>query len=94
MQNGAMAGRSYRFHQDVTTVGRTNGNDLVISGRTVSRRHARLWFADGRWFLEDLQSANGTLVNGTRIFQPVALNDSDVINFGDEVVVFNITYGP
>jgi eukaryotic-like serine/threonine-protein kinase len=94
MQNGAMAGRSYRFHQDVTTVGRTNGNDLVISGRTVSRRHARLLFDDGRWFLEDLQSANGTLVNGTRIFQAVNLNDGDIINFGDEVVVFNITYGP
>jgi eukaryotic-like serine/threonine-protein kinase len=94
MQNGAMAGRSYRFHQDVTTIGRTNGNDLVIAGRTVSRRHARLWFRDGRWFLEDLQSANGTLVNNVRIHQPVVLNDGDVINFGDEVVVFNITYGP
>ncbi|HTK06889.1 MAG TPA: protein kinase [Ktedonobacteraceae bacterium] len=94
IQNGPMAGRSYRFHQDVTTIGRTNGNDLVISGRTVSRRHARLWFAEGRWFLEDLQSANGTLVNNTRIYQPVVLNDGDVINFGDEVVIFNITYGP
>ena len=94
IQLGPMAGRSYRFHQDVTTIGRTNGNDLVISGRTVSRRHARLWFAEGRWFLEDLQSANGTLLNNTRIYQPVVLNDGDVINFGDEVVVFNITYGP
>jgi eukaryotic-like serine/threonine-protein kinase len=94
MQNGPTAGRSYRFHQDVTTIGRTNGNDLVIAGRTVSRRHARLWFRDGRWFLEDLQSANGTLANNVRIHQPVMLNDGDVINFGDEVVVFNITYGP
>lgn len=94
IQNGLMAGRSYRFHQDVTTIGRINGNDLVISERTVSRRHARLWFAEGRWYLEDLQSANGTLVNSVRIFQPVMLNDGDIINFGDEVVVFNITYGP
>jgi serine/threonine protein kinase len=94
IQNGPMAGHTYRFHQDVTTVGRTNGNDFVIAGRTVSRRHARLWFADGLWYLEDLQSANGTLLNGTRIYQPVVLNDGDVINFGDEVVVFTITYGP
>lgn len=94
IQNGSMAGRAYRFHQDVTTIGRTNGNDFVIAGRTVSRRHARLWFADGRWYLEDLQSANGTLVNNVRVFQNVPLNDGDVINFGDEVVVFNITYGP
>ena len=94
MQSGPMKGRSYRFHQDVTTVGRTNGNDLVISGRTVSRRHARLWFAEGHWYLEDIGSANGTLVNSARIFQTVTLNDGDVVNFGDEIVVFNITYGP
>ncbi len=93
MQSGPMKGRSYRFHQDVTTIGRTNGNDLVISGRTVSRRHARLWFAEGHWYLEDIGSANGTLVNNARIFQTVTLNDGDIVNFGDEIVVFNITYG-
>jgi serine/threonine protein kinase len=94
MQGGPMAGRSFRFHQDVTTVGRTNGNDLVIAGRTVSRRHARLWFSDGHWYLEDVGSANGTLVNNIRINQPVMLNDGDVVSFGDELVVFNVTYGP
>ncbi|MBV9689731.1 MAG: protein kinase [Ktedonobacteraceae bacterium] len=94
MQNGLMAGHSYRFHQQMTTIGRTNGNDFIIAGRTVSRRHARLWFDNGRWYLEDLQSANGTLVNNRRIYQPVVLHDGDVINFGDEVAVFNVTYGP
>jgi pSer/pThr/pTyr-binding forkhead associated (FHA) protein len=89
-----MAGHSYRFHQQVTTIGRTNGNDFIIVGRTVSRRHARLWFDNGRWYLEDLQSANGTLVNNMRIYQSVVLHDGDVINFGDEVAVFNVTYGP
>lgn len=93
IQNGPLGGQSYRFHQVVTTIGRTNGNDLIIQGRTVSRRHARLFFDNGRWLLEDLQSANGTLVNGVRIFQQTALNDGDVINFGDEIVVFNTTYG-
>jgi serine/threonine protein kinase len=92
-RNGPMAGRSYRFHQDVTTIGRTNGNDFVISGRTVSRRHARLWFQNGKWYLEDLQSANGTMINDVRIFEPIELKDGDVISFGDEVVVFNVTYG-
>ncbi|GLV56256.1 hypothetical protein KDH_30980 [Dictyobacter sp. S3.2.2.5] len=90
----SLVGRSYRFHQDVTTVGRTNGNDLIIPGRSVSRRHARLWFSEGHWYLDDVGSSNGTLVNNVRIFQAVMLNDGDVINFGDEIVVFNITYGP
>lgn len=90
IQNGQLVGRSYLFHQVMTTVGRTNGNDLIISGRTVSRRHARLWFDNGQWFLQDLGSANGTMVNNMRIFQPVALKDGDIINFGDEVVLFNL----
>ena len=92
IQNGSMSGHSYLFHQGVTTIGRTNGNDLIISERTVSRRHARLWFDNGRWFLQDLQSANGTLLNNTKVLAPVALKDGDVINFGDEIVVFNTTY--
>lgn len=94
MQSGPMAGRTYRFHQDVTTVGRTTGNDLVVSGRSVSRRHARLWFDNGHWYLEDVGSSNGTFVNNVRIYQAVTLNDGDVISFGDEVVVFNVSYGP
>lgn len=94
IQNGQMAGRSFRFHQDLTTIGRTNGNDLIISGKTVSRRHARLWFDNGRWYIADMQSANGTFVNNMRLQsnQPVALNDGDVLNFGDEIVLFNIIY--
>jgi serine/threonine protein kinase len=90
-QTGVLAGRSYRFHQDVTTIGRTNGNDFVIPGRTVSRRHARLWFNQGRWYLEDLQSANGTMVNGVRITQAM-LNDGDRVQFGDECAIFRIVY--
>lgn len=94
LQNGPLAGRSYLFHQDVTTIGRTNGNDLIISGRTVSRRHARLWFDTNRWYIADMQSANGTLVNNLRVQpnQGIPLNDGDMINFGDEIVVFNIVY--
>jgi eukaryotic-like serine/threonine-protein kinase len=96
LQNGQLAGRSFRFHQDLTTIGRTNGNDLIISGRTVSRRHAKLWFdgASGHWYLADIQSANGTFVNQMRLQpnQAVALNDGDILNFGDEIVLFNIIY--
>jgi eukaryotic-like serine/threonine-protein kinase len=94
IQNGQMAGRAFRFHQDLTTIGRTNGNDLIINGKTVSRRHARLWCDNGRWYLADMQSANGTFVNNVRLQpnQAVMLNDGDVINFGDEIVLFNIIY--
>ena len=47
------------------TVGRGPQNDLKLSGdNKISRYHCRVWWAAGRWWLEDLASANGTLVNG------------------------------
>ncbi len=93
LQDGPMAGRALRFHQDTTTIGRATGNDLVVSGPTVSRYQAHLNFVDGRWYVEDLQSANGTMVNGKRIHERTFLKDGDLINFGDERVVFNIVTG-
>ena len=66
---------------------RTLTDELIVPTRGSD------WFDNGQWFLEDLQSANGTSVNNMRIsYQPVALKDGDIINFGDEVVLFNIAY--
>jgi pSer/pThr/pTyr-binding forkhead associated (FHA) protein len=48
-------------------IGRHCDCDLVLSELTVSRRHARLIFRDGRWILQDLESTNGTIVNGCRV---------------------------
>jgi pSer/pThr/pTyr-binding forkhead associated (FHA) protein len=45
-------------------VGRSSRCDVVLADPTVSRRHARLRFRDGRWTLEDLDSMNGTSLNG------------------------------
>ena len=60
------------------TLGRAPDCALVFSDDTVSRHHARLELRDGRWFLVDLDSSNGTLVNGRRV------RDSEV-RAGDEI---------
>jgi FHA domain len=44
-------------------IGREPDCDVVLPNATVSRRHARLDFRDGRWILCDLASTNGTMVN-------------------------------
>jgi FHA domain/DUF1707 SHOCT-like domain len=49
------------------TLGRSADCALVFEDDTVSRRHARLELREGRWFLVDLDSCNGTLVNGRRV---------------------------
>lgn len=48
-------------------VGRHVACDVVLSGDTVSRHHARLVFRDGKWIVHDLESTNGTAVNGTYV---------------------------
>jgi hypothetical protein len=60
------------------TFGRAPDCALVFADDTVSRHHARLELRDGRWFLVDLDSSNGTLVNGRRV------RDSEV-RAGDEI---------
>jgi hypothetical protein len=62
----AVGGVEHRL-DGVLSIGRDAANALVLEDTTVSREHARLEFADGRWLLEDLGSANGTFVNGERI---------------------------
>lgn len=49
------------------SIGRHRGCDIVLEQDDVSRRHALLRFRDGRWILQDLESTNGTFVNGVRV---------------------------
>jgi hypothetical protein len=50
-------------------LGRSPACQLVFADDTVSRRHAELRFAEGRWMLRDLGSSNGTWVNGRRVME-------------------------
>lgn len=53
--------------RDAIVIGRDTRCDIVVSDESVSRRHARLIFRDGTCIVQDLQSTNGTTVNGKRV---------------------------
>jgi hypothetical protein len=53
--------------QDDLVIGRGTGCDVALADRTVSRRHARLFFRDGRWIVQDLGSKNGIALNGAPV---------------------------
>jgi hypothetical protein len=58
--------QSFDFKKTTITVGRSSQNDIQISDAYVSRRHMRISRRDGRYFIEDLKSRNGTFVNGAQ----------------------------
>jgi hypothetical protein len=65
------------------TIGRHFGCDIVLANQTVSRHHACLTYRDGVWVLHDLQSTNGTTVNGSSVTHCV-LHPGDDLVLGDE----------
>ncbi len=64
-------------------VGRYPTNDIVIPDPYVSRRHARIFYKDGEWYIEDLDSTNGTIVGNEDIRGKGAKKIGD----GTEIVV-------
>ncbi len=64
-------------------IGRHHAADICLDDCTVSRFHALLVLRDGSWRIEDLQSADGTYVNGKRIRAPHTLRQNDVIRIGE-----------
>ncbi len=66
---------------EMLLVGRHDACDVTVSHPSVSRRHARLSFRDGHWVLRDLDSTNGTRVNGKRVVR-CRLEPGDRLSLG------------
>jgi serine/threonine protein kinase len=71
----------HTIHGDSVMVGRDRTCSIVLNHPAVSRRHARITVSGNGPMLEDLQSANGTYVNNTRV-ERVVLKSGDVVRFG------------
>src|SRR3954470_6096448 len=75
------------------TLGRSRENAIVLADEHASRVHARIEFADGRWTVTDLDSRNGTGVDGEPIAAPTPLGDGAEIGVGDTVLRFQADGG-
>jgi hypothetical protein len=85
IESGPLAGQRYGLDGSIV-VGRSTECDLTIPVPRISRQHARFTVSGDRLLLEDLNSANGTAVNGARIQSPVSLNHQDKVEILEVVI--------
>lgn len=84
-----LANRCFELTKKLSTIGRHPDNDVALLLESVSRFHARIEMEDSGCSVTDLNSSNGTFVNGQRITSPQALVEGDVITFGHADFVFS-----
>jgi pSer/pThr/pTyr-binding forkhead associated (FHA) protein len=81
--------QKYSFDKDVFSVGRGRDNDIVIETLSISRNHARIRREGDRYILSDLNSANGTFVNGVKVTKAEIMH-KDVIAVGKHQLHFQM----
>ena len=86
----ALLKETYLSQTSVVTIGRAEGMSLTVGHSSISRRHAEIVYANGRYALRDLQSKNGTSVNDQRLDADtiVLLKQGDTVKFGDVSFAF------
>ncbi|MSP60499.1 MAG: FHA domain-containing protein [Myxococcales bacterium] len=74
------------FDKSEVTIGRVQGNDIILPKGNVSKRHSRIVLKDGKFIIVDLKSTNGTYVNGRKITSPLVIKGSDKVYIGDFII--------
>jgi pSer/pThr/pTyr-binding forkhead associated (FHA) protein len=90
-RTGPLRGQRYQIKTPVLNIGRADYNDLVIPDASVSTSHAKLQRREGVWMLVDLDSTNGTFVDGDKVSGEAPLAPGAMVRFGDVQVVFEPT---
>jgi len=84
---GPDAGKVFEISHKVTVIGRQKGNDVVLTDTQASRKHAQIVHLGSRFVVRDLESRNGTFVNG-RPVKEQTLKDGDEIQIGNTLIRF------
>lgn len=82
----------YELDTAVCLIGRLPDCQIVIEHKFVSKLHAKIEFRDTDYFLTDLDSKNGTFINGERIWEPHILMHEDMIGLGSGEPLLRFEY--
>ena len=78
--------RRQEFSSPEIIIGRDPTVQCVIDSKTVSTHHARLNFERGQWWVEDLESTNGTLLNQEAVSVPTVVTPGDQLRCGEATI--------
>lgn len=87
---GPGEGSEFAFDENEAKLGRTADNDIVVKDSGASRSHCRVFSKGGRYFVEDLKSANGTKLNGSLLSQAREIKPGDTVTIGDVEFTFSL----
>ena len=72
----------------VATLGRSGSNDIVVNHEKSSRRHCQFFFENGAWYVRDLESRNGTRMNGEKVIGDSLLQHGDLLEVARTRIIF------
>ena len=75
--------KEYSFEQGSYTIGRVEGNDIILPSSSVSRTHARIFVSNGRCYIDDLGSANGITIDGAPVTSRQEVQNNSKIRIGE-----------
>jgi pSer/pThr/pTyr-binding forkhead associated (FHA) protein len=82
-ESGALAGRRWVLREKTMTIGRDPSATIAIQDASVSRFHAQITRQSSGYYLADLESSNGTWVNGEPVGEPHKIVTGDLLRFGE-----------
>ncbi len=85
---GPDKGRRFELPDDEPQIIGRSSESLPLLDQTISRRHAELTPDEGKWYINDQESANGTFVNGHRVTRPRLLQPGDQVRTGLTLFVY------
>jgi sigma-B regulation protein RsbU (phosphoserine phosphatase) len=94
VRSGKHTGERFDLNKDETIVGRYPFCDIVLSEANVSRQHTRFVGTPDGYFVEDMNSLNGTFVNGQKIAKRTKLNANDRVHIYEILVIFQLSDAP
>ncbi|HEX2950052.1 MAG TPA: FHA domain-containing protein [Armatimonadota bacterium] len=83
--------RVYELSDEQVLIGRRDDCAVCLSGNTISRRHAQIRHEDGQFYLSDMGSTNGTMLNGETLIGEEQLRDRDEIGVGIYKLIFRLS---